>query len=131
MVPLTSPESGSDAEDILRPYLDAVLHFTGGPEAAPTQPLSTAFFFDIQQPDQSSTPFASQDTPRHFLIPPLAYSTFPELPDNAAKIAEIVFHKAIRSLRAFKGDAPAASTEGEEADFWPPMEPEEDDSDDD
>lgn len=130
MLPLASPESESDAETILRPYLDAVLHLTGDSEAAPVQPLSTAFFFDNQGPDQSPASAASQDTPRHFLIPPLAYSTFPELPDNAAKIAETVFHQAIRSLRAFKGDPQAASTEEEEVDFWPPMEPEEDNSDD-
>ncbi|KAJ2924932.1 hypothetical protein H1R20_g12118, partial [Candolleomyces eurysporus] len=127
MLPLTSLESESDVETILRPYLDAVLHLTGEAEAAPVQPLSTSFFLEKQTPDQSSTSSAPQDTPRHFLIPPLAYSTFPELPDSAAKIAEIVFHQAIRSLRALKGDA---STEEEEVDFWPPMEPEEEDSDD-
>lgn len=128
MLPLTPPESDKDAETVLRPYLNAVLSLSEEKEAAQVQPLSTSFFFENQKLEQGSTSVTSQDIPRYLVIPPLAYSTFPELPDNAAKIAELVFHRAISSLRVLKGNI--VSSEEEEVDLWPPVEPEEDNSDD-
>ncbi|KAJ3522041.1 hypothetical protein NMY22_g12058 [Coprinellus aureogranulatus] len=128
ILPLTSSEPAVTAESVLKPYLETVLKFTQSAEGEPAIPLSTSFYFEKQVPLDNARVQATQDTPRYIITPPLAHSTFPDLPDTAAYNAEAAFQQAVRSLRALKGDP---VRDDEEIDFWPSIEDDGDSSDDD
>ncbi|GLB33328.1 putative FAD NAD-P-binding domain-containing protein [Lyophyllum shimeji] len=122
-LPLSSPPADSiSAEQLLQPYLDAMLSLTKPPtpsvrlppsssppapavEAAPhsahprPKPLFTLFY--IEHPDPSSP---SAETSRHtksYVVPPPLppASPLPDVPDAAATSAEAVFWEAVKVLR--------------------------------
>ncbi|KAG6845840.1 hypothetical protein H0H87_002528 [Tephrocybe sp. NHM501043] len=149
----TTVEASTTAEQILKPYLDAALALTAGPtssgptipsesssspmttslpEAAPPQPLFTAFY--IEHPDASPPPPSDTSTtqPQTYIVrPSLApASPLPDLPDAAATSAEAVFWETVRIFKDagirsknLGSEEMVSGSEAEEIDsFWPPME---------
>lgn len=114
------------AEASIRPYVERLLSAPSNGHEAPIEPLSSAFFFENNDPLPVRENQSSPDKPnRSLIVPPLGYSTFPELPDTATEIAESVFKQAVRELRALKNEV----GEEQEIELWPALEVNNDDSD--
>ncbi|KAG2013448.1 rab escort protein [Coprinopsis cinerea AmutBmut pab1-1] len=128
LLPLDSLTSDS-AESHIRPYVDALLSLPSNRHDAAIEPLSYAFFFEnVEHHRPSKESEASQtELARHLIVPPLNYSTFPDFPDNATRDAEAVFRTAMRSLRSLEDNGEVT----EDIEFWPPIEPNDEYSDDD
>ena len=128
MLPLESqPEKSSSPESLLRPYLEALLNLAVDPSTAPIKPLFTTFYFE-----HPALPLNNPGTEHssNYLVPsaiPFATS-FPDMPDYAAVIAESTFKEAIKVLQETR----LAKGNEQEGDipFWPPLENDDDDDDD-
>lgn len=119
-------DASESAESILLPYVKSLLSLPCNGHETAIEPLATAFFFE--HVGIASSPNDSTDTElqRYIIVPPLNYSTFPDLPDAATSNAEAVFRCAVQTLHSLAGKDYVE----EEIDFWPPIETRnEDDSD--
>lgn len=109
-------------EDVLGPYLNAVLSVNRGEGESATPVFSLFYAHPLPPPLPAST--AKRIIP---VRPPSA--RFPEFGDGAAEEAERVFWDTIDALGLKRGST--LSKEGEEGEaedtvlgFWPPLEPE-------
>ncbi|TFK29318.1 rab escort protein [Coprinopsis marcescibilis] len=124
VLPITGSPPQETAEEVLQPYVDALLALTEEGQE-PICPLSASYFFELPE---SAPLLGNQLSPkevRHITVPPLNYSTFPELPDSATRHAEAVFTFAVQAIQFLKGE----DIDETEIEFWPPIE--ENDGDDD
>jgi Rab proteins geranylgeranyltransferase component A len=121
VLPAGDDVSGT-AESILSPYVNALLSLPSNGHESPIEPLAAAFFIEhvgIAPPSQETT---DTEPRRHLVVPPLNYSTFPDLPDAATRNAEAVFRRAVKMLHTVAGKDDLE----EELDFWPPIETKDD-----
>ncbi|KAI0751673.1 FAD/NAD-P-binding domain-containing protein [Daedaleopsis nitida] len=152
-VPLTTTSPAtSSAEDLLRPYLDAVLSLTvphtAPADTVPATPLFTVFYVHHPPP----VPSTDQTQPPDIIIPTSHSQLVPSIADAGTKAAEAIFWKAVEKLKAAgvrrtapkeetekdDGAAEKDSKEGEmESDapddvdsFWPPLDAVEDETSD-
>ncbi|KAH6915268.1 rab escort protein [Coprinopsis sp. MPI-PUGE-AT-0042] len=123
-----SADAPESAESMILPYVNALLSLPSNGHESAIEPLATAFFLEhvgaVSSPEEHPT---TTELPRHLIVPPLNYSTFPDLPDAATRNAEAVFRCAVQTLHTLAGKEYLE----EEIDFWPPIETNnEEDSDD-
>lgn len=131
-LPLSSnPDCAPSPETLLTPYLEALLELSLDTEP-PIKPLFTAFYLEIPTstiPSECSSS-ESVDPPTYLIPAPLQIRPLPDLPDDAAKIAENTFIEAVKTLRALG----VHSSESDDKQgihepilFWPPLPTDEDD----
>ncbi|TFK43332.1 GDP dissociation inhibitor-domain-containing protein [Crucibulum laeve] len=106
-------------EDILRPYLDAVLTLAHDAEHPP-KPLFTTFY--MENPSRA-TQSPDVDSSSYLVVPQADISALPDRPDIMTEHAETVFQMAVRMLRretsSAMGDGDVESSLKQ--DFWPPL----------
>jgi hypothetical protein len=128
MLPLeTQLDESLSPESLLRPYLDALLNLSVDPSKVPIKPLFTTFYFEIPM-----TPLKNPgiEHPSSYLVPSaVPFAPLPDMPDNAAIIAESTFKEAVTTLRA-TGPAKGDEQGGDDVPFWPPLEKDDDDDND-
>ncbi|KAF8165133.1 GDP dissociation inhibitor-domain-containing protein [Crassisporium funariophilum] len=124
---LSELESLDSPESLLTPYLDALLSLSLDPAESPIQPLFTSFYLDIptDAPPSASAPAeASMASPTYLVPAPLQITPFPDLPDDAARIAESTFMEAVKILQSqgHLGNL-RIDEDGMNSDvvFWPPL----------
>lgn len=98
------------------------------------KPLFTAFYLEVLASPITSEPLSSESVePSTYLVPaPLQIRPLPDLPDDAANIAEIVFTEAVKALRTLGVRNPDSEDEQgilEPIAFWPPLPTDDDDED--
>ncbi|KAF9483980.1 FAD/NAD(P)-binding domain-containing protein [Pholiota conissans] len=132
-LPLASvPEESASPESLLRPYLEALLSFSGDP-LKPIEPIFDMFYLETPE-----TPVANKVEPpptegsscsfSTYLIPAvLPIASLPNFPDQATLIAEATFKEAIKTLRKLNSVDEAIESP---AVFWPPLPRDEADDDD-
>ncbi|KAF8974379.1 GDP dissociation inhibitor-domain-containing protein [Flammula alnicola] len=132
-LPLAStPEESVTPEILLRPYLDALLLLSVDPSKSPIKPLFTAFYLEnpaipFPPSGEKSAVEEISNTSSTYIIPAtLPIAPLPDIPDEAAVIAENTFMEAAKILRKIN---PPNEDEEEAIVFWPPL-PADDDDDD-
>ncbi|KAJ6465081.1 GDP dissociation inhibitor-domain-containing protein [Mycena vitilis] len=120
-------DDDSDAEALLKPYLDAVLALA--PDA-PLAPLFSTFY--VQKPPPVAPEEETQDGAAPSLAPaPLPpVLPLPDAGDAAAVHAERVFWEAVEILRPGSGESDLDDVGGAITVLWPPMEEKDEDEDD-
>ena len=116
----------SSPEMLLTPYLEALLALSLDTTESPIKPLFTAFYLEVPTSTISSEPSSSESSePSTYLVPsPLQIRPLPDLPDDAANIAEYTFTEAVRTLRTLGiRHSESGVEEGihEPIAFWPPL----------
>jgi Rab proteins geranylgeranyltransferase component A len=114
-----------NAEDLLRPYLDAALSLAPQTSESSVQYPFTIFYKQNFPPPLSS----SVDTqPTHLYPQPLDSVHLPEIADSMVGSAEATFWRAIEQLKAVGRQPQATEKEGEQDEIreidslWPPLE---------
>lgn len=117
---------------LLTPYLEALLALSVDTTESPIKPLFTAFYLELPNSTVPSQPLSSESVdPSTYLVPaPLQIRPLPNLPDDAANIAESTFIEAVKTLRTL-GTHNSESDNEQGADepivFWPPLSTDDDD----
>ncbi|KAJ7621592.1 GDP dissociation inhibitor-domain-containing protein [Mycena polygramma] len=126
-LPLPGASDGdSDAEALLKPYLDAVLALA---QDAPLAPLFSTFY--VQKPHPAAPKEKTEDGTASLAPVPLPpVLPLPDAGDAAAVHAERVFWEAVKILRPGSGDSDLEDADGAITALWPPMEERDEDEDD-
>ncbi|KAH8115765.1 FAD/NAD-binding domain-containing protein [Phellopilus nigrolimitatus] len=114
----TSDRQNSDAERLLRPYLDATLSLARTTDASTPKELFSAFY--VKSSRTFSAPFLDSFKQRDILVCPSLPSHFAESGDAAAVYAEALFRETAKHL---------GRLDFESMDFWPPLPMDPDDED--
>jgi len=134
-LPLTEePEESISPETLLKPYLDALLSLTVDRARPPIEPLFTTFY--LERPGSSLPTPSNVDASTGngiggstYIVPAASpFSALPDLPDDAAGLAEGTFMEAVKVLRKYR--RLEGEEDGDEVTFWPPLQAEENDDDD-
>jgi hypothetical protein len=119
---------------LLTPYLEALLALSLDTTESPIKPLFTAFYLEVPAPTAASEPLPESVEPSTYLVPPaLQIRPLPDLPDDAANIAECTFTEAVKILQTLGiRNSESGDEQGihEPIVFWPPL-PIDDDEDSD
>ena len=108
-------EQARNPEEILRPYLEAVLQCIEGPAHSEPAELFSAFFTRIRAPIASSCVESLKE--RHILVCPDLISHVADTGDVAAVRAEALFRQTLECLGRTNSETP----------FWPPSQSIDDD----
>lgn len=119
---------------LLTPYLEALLALSLDTTQSAIKPLFTAFYLEIPASIIFSDPSSSESVePSTYLVPaPLQTRPLPDLPDDAANIAEDTFTEAVKALRALGiRNSESDDEQGtlEPIIFWPSLPTDDDDED--
>ena len=134
-LPLTEePEESISPETLLKPYLDALLSLTVDPAQPPIEPLFTTFYLEksgslLPTPSNVDASTGTGIEGSTYIVPAASpFSALPDLPDDAARLAEGTFMEAVKVLRKYR--RLDGEEDGDEVTFWPPLQAEENDDDD-
>lgn len=118
---------------LLTPYLEALLALSLDTTQSPIKPLFTAFYLEISASTISEPSSLEPVEFSTYLVPaPLQIKPLPDLPDDAASIAENTFREAIKTLRTsgiHNSESDDEQGALEPIVFWPPLQTDEDDED--
>ena len=133
-LPLSSnPGNISSPELLLTPYLEALLELSLDTTESPIKPLFTAFYLEVPasatSSELSSSSSESAEPSTYLVLPPLQIRPLPDLPDDAANIAEYTFTEAVKTLQTLGIRNSESGDEHEPIVFWPPLPVDDEDSD--
>ncbi|PPQ70130.1 hypothetical protein CVT24_003877 [Panaeolus cyanescens] len=114
-------EDSTTAEDVLKPYVDAILSLSTNPSSGPIDPLFSVSYLEYSPQELTNT--TNEST--YIIVPPPAIASLADICDELTVDAEATFKAAIQVLRQL---SPRENDDDEYPPFWPPLPVEEEDN---